>query len=309
MPKLVDSMLKVFKRDKDREKSKRYRKSQMDADSFVFVPGDGGGQFWGEVLNNDNFPAPGSQLENGGSRRNTLMGGIMQSDGSGSQDVSIIFRSNAAQKEQQSLMNGKLFNRRLSGTLVKARKSTDEVEDGPLIRDYAFLLSNRERMSGDVSDRYVYDRLIRSPLRRQDSNPPPSVPAPAPPGHWNYSSREKRKSSPLFNLQTQSNQERVHPQTAGRSGPRTSTPTATTGSGGGRDSSLRVDQGYYTSSTRDDKNKRRSREIRQKTTTPRQSHGYSDLEPASCSIAGSEYALPPDALNWDTHSKGMFWGG
>ncbi len=299
MPKLVDSMLKVFKREKkglqkDSSKSRRSERSVLDADSFIFMPGDTQSQYWGDILNDDNFPI--SQLRDN-SRRKTHIGLVHDSGQSdGVQEVNLIISPDVQEKDGNLVLNGKVFNRRLSGTLVKARKSTDEVEDGPVIRDYAFLLTARERLSQELSGRYVYDRLIRSPMQprhptvtaKQPSNPKPSF-------QWKYPSSEGRKS-PLL-TDRRKNEEKT--DLGYVSGPRTSTPS--------KDGNfLRVDRAPFTCTVRDrvQQSEREQYKAHHKT-APRplsgqtiDSQAYSNLE-LTRSLMGSEYAMPTDALSWE----------
>lgn len=171
MSKLA-SMMKVFKREKKNQssvegsssRSKKGRRSVLDRDSFVFMPGDSGagGPYWGEIINDDSFPN--SQRQD--SRRKTL---LIDPD-SGLQEVNLVIRTRleASEKDDQILLNGKIFRRHSETTLPEQPgegKGADD--DVPVLRDYAFLLSNKEHQ--DIPRRYVYDRLIRAPL--QSANP------------------------------------------------------------------------------------------------------------------------------------------
>ena len=287
-------MLKVFKREKkapekDSSKSRRSQRSVLDADSFIFMPGDTQSQYWGEILNDDNFPT--SQLRDN-SRRKTHIGLVQSGDSGGVQEVNLIISPDVQEKDGNLVLNGKVFNRRLSGTLVKARKSTDEVEDGPIIRDYAFLLTGRDRLSQELSGRYVYDRLVRSPLQPRHPTVTVKQPSnsPKPSFQWKYPS-EGRKS-PLLTDQRKKD-DKV--DLGYVSGPRSSTPS--------KDRNfLRVDHGQYTCSVRDRLQQReREHKLQHKRPLSGQtvdSQAYSNLE-LSHSVMGSEYAMPTDALSWE----------
>ena len=288
MPKIVESMLKAFKREKiGREKSKsssgskRGKKSVLDADSFVFMPGDGGGQYWGEILNDENFPVP--QMGGRDSRRKTHIGFVDSDESNGIQEVNLIIRANTnntdQEKDDSTIMNGKVYNRRYSGTLVKANKCTDENDDGPVLRDYAFLLTARERKSQDLSGRYVYDRLIRSPLQPRHP-PPPPPPSTKSPSQWQYP--RERKNSADFKIMSTTEQDRVQP------GPKCSTPTRLRS-----DDVLREDHGHLTCNV-------------YKHESLKGTHNYSDLEPPR-SVNGSGYAMPADALNWELNLEGKIF--
>ena len=290
MPKIVDSMMKVFKRGERKtsstrevKSSKRDRASLLDADSFIFMPGESGGQFWGEILNDENFPS--SQLEDISSRRKTHIGFVHSDeyDSNGVKGVNLIIRANLPEKDDNLILNGKIFNRRLSGTLVKANKSTDEVEDGPLIRDYAFVLSNKDRLSQDISGHTcVYDRLVRPPLK-------PSQP------EWEYPT--ERKSSPLV-----SHQRTMHEKDAmfEKSGPRSSTPSKE------NDTASRGNQRHFICIKDDDHSSRGGESLRPPSRHTLNSLGYSNLELMKArSIAGSEYAMPADAVNWEVELEGV----
>lgn len=166
MSKIVDSVLSIFnvtKRPKKiqnegkRRGKGKSRKSVLDADSFVFLPGQEG-ENWGELV---------------GSPRDPL------STPAGDYGWQCEMRGRTKTVDDNALRGGKLFSRRLSGTLVstKGRRSLNsltEVEDGS-IRVSTYLAvpeSARRPRSHDLSDRYVYDRLIRVPNRssRQSSN-------------------------------------------------------------------------------------------------------------------------------------------
>lgn len=295
MPKFVDSMLKVFKREKkghrglDKARS-RSNRPVLDADSFIFMPGDSESQYWGKILNDENF----TSVED--SRRKTHIGFVQSGESNGLQEVNLIISPSVQEKKDEDfILNGKVFNRRLSGTLVKARKSTDEVEDGPVIRDYAFLLTARERLSQELSDRYVYDRLIRPPMKPKPSNPP------APAAHqWQYP-REGKKPPLLSDRRWNDKDEVVLRRTVPS---KTSTPSK-------NDKLLRVDHSHFTCTVRDTQNKREADFLRvgQRPLSGQtfDSQGYSNLE-LSHSIMGSEYAMPADAINWELNIEGEVLG-
>lgn len=284
MSRLVDSMLKVFKREKkgrkgDPSKAKKRNKSVLEADSFVFVSGATESQYWGRILNDDHFP---TQLEELGSRRNTHIGLVQSDESNGLQEVNLIISPSIQDENEGLVLNTKVFNRRLSGTLVKARKSTDEVEDGPVIRDYAFLLSARERLSQELSGRYVYDRLIRSPLL---SNQPrlwkyPAGGGKSPPESKHKEEKEKAKDELISRLTC----------------PLTSTPAK-------EKHLLRVDHGFPMCNIRDAQSSRGDNSLKGVELRPNSEYSNLDLKR---STMGSEYAMPTDAiLNWEhkTRSK------
>lgn len=297
-------MLKVFKREKkgskglDKDASKaRPRRGQrniQDAESFIFMPGDTQSQYWGEILNDDSFPI--SQLRDN-SRRKTHIGLVQSGDsgsgGDGLQEVNVIISPEVEKKDGNLVLNGMVFNRRLSGTLVKARKSTDEVEDGPIIRDYAFLLTGRERLSQELSGRYVYDRLVRSPLQpRHSVTPAKQLTESKPTFQWKYPN-EGRKSPLLTDKRKKDDKVDL----GYVSGPRSTTPSDR--------NFLRVDHGQYTCSARDRMQEREREQRSQHKASQRplssqtiDSQAYSNLE-LSHSVMGSEYAMPPDALSWE----------
>ena len=311
MPKLVDSMLKVFKRekkvprglDKDGPKQRRGNRSMLDADSFIFMPGGTESQYWGEILNDDNFPTSQQLAEDRNMRRKTHIGFVQSEESNGLQEVNLIISPSVQEKEGDLVVNGKVFDRRLSGTLVKANKATDEVEDGPIIRDYAFLLSARERLSQEMSGRYVYDRLFRPPLQTQKSNSPPQQSQ----HQWQYPAPERggRQQQPSpHNTDSRRTKEREEVVSRLTVPNRTSTPPSKEDS-----RFLRVDRGQVTCSTRDtrSRNEHRSslkgdnkRPISGQTVD---SQGYSNLDRAH-SVVGSEYAMPADALHWEQNIEG-----
>ena len=203
MSKLMSSMKSLFgnKRSKEsgrpaashRERDKRKRRSHLEADSFVFVPGDGGpGSYWGEVVtvNGENFPISHlsgeySQQAAAERRRKTTVGHVIHPDYAdqsprhgGGAATAVLLRPRSKTTltpEDVLLKNSKVYGRRLSGTLVKNQKTssaaaTDEVEDGSLLLPgYPFVaaVSERDRWSQDVSGRYVYDRLVHVPPSTQ----------------------------------------------------------------------------------------------------------------------------------------------
>lgn len=295
MPKLVD-MLKVFKREKkapkalgkEQARSRRGNRSVLDADSFIFMPGGTESQYWGEILNDDNFPRSQQLAGDRNSRRKTHIGFVQSDESNGLQEVNLIISPNVQEKDGELVMNGKVFNRRLSGTLVKANKATDEVEDGPVIRDYAFLVSARERRSQDLSGRYVYDRLIRPPLQSQKSNSPP-VSAP----QWQYPGDTGGKKSPPLTDSKRRTKKDEEILRVGR--PSTSTPSQD-------DRFLRVERGQVTCTVRDVESRREHKSLRvggrPLSGQTLDSQGYSNLE-MTRSVGGSEYAMPADALNWE----------
>lgn len=322
MPKIVQSMLKALGRQPSkakldtvdtnsgssggssngggsrREKGPKRRRSVLDADSFVFLPGDKAANYWGQILNDENFPV--SQLSADYSvraaemrRRKTHVGGLRHcgSDGenSGVQEVSVIRpRAQTTAHHLQvpgeggsggsPLHNGLVYNRRLSGTLVK-RTSTDEVEDAALIHDYAFCVSERDRWSQDLSGRYVYDRLIRPPPSNNRTSTPPANRTSTPkakdshsPVHWKYPSNEppkKYKESPKFNRREQP-----------------------------RNSSQVRSQSVFISNKGDKKQFSNNREyLRSSSRITLASHGYCDLE--SPTPRRSEYSMPMDSVDWE----------
>ena len=314
MPKLVDSMLKVFKREKKGprvldKKNSRFRgdnRSVLDGD-FIFMPGNTESQFWGEILNDDNYPL--SQLrevEETQDRRKTHIG-LVASDVP--TEVKVIISPSVQEKEDNVVMNGKLFNRRLSGTLVKARKS-DLVEDEPVIRDYAFLLSARERLSQEISGRYVYDRLVRPPLQTKDSLKSSTKPAPmhardpqatlSP--QWSFPGDTGPRESLSNDRRMSYGKEEV---VLRRPGHLSSVPS--------KDSVLfGVNRGQLTCSVRDTHNTHNSKghsSLRVGQRSPvrlsavdSDNQAYSNLD-FSRSVVGSEYAMPADALDWEKEGK------
>lgn len=300
MPKLVDSMLKVFKREKKGprvldKKTSRFRgdnRSVLDAD-FIFMPGNTESQFWGEILNGENYPL--SQLRDESQDRRKTHIGLVSSEVPS--EVKVIISPSVQVKEDNLVLDVKLFNRRLSGTLVKARKS-DLVEDEPIIRDYAFLLSARERVSQEISGRYVYDRLVRPPMQTKDSLKPATKPAPlhsrdVPQANlspqWNYPGT---RESPLAKDRRMSyDKDEV---VLRRPGHLSSTPS--------KDAVLLgVNGGQLTCSVRDTQNRKGRNSLRVSQRSPvvdSDSQAYSNLD-FSHSVVGSEYAMPADTLDWE----------
>ena len=165
----IASMLKVFKREKKSQGSveggsSRSIKSRsiLDADSFVFMPGDSGAgdNYWGEIINDDIF-------RNSLSRDSRPKSDLGLDSCEGLQEVNLVIRTHidASDKDEKIFINGNIFNRRYSETPGESRKPADA--DSPVLRDYAFLLSTKER--NDIPGRYAYDRLIRAPLQSAGS--------------------------------------------------------------------------------------------------------------------------------------------
>ena len=321
MPKIVQSMLKALGRQPSkakldnidtnsgtsgsggsggsgngsrREKSSKRRKSVLDADSFVFLPGDKAANYWGQILNDENFPI--SQLSADYSsraaemrRRKTHVGGGLrrstEDSNNGVQEVNVI-RPRAKTTVNHLQVpgggggggggnpqhgNGLVYNRRFSGSLVK-RKSTDEVEDISLIHDYAFCVSERDRWSQDLSDQYIYDKLIRPPPPNQTSTPVKNHS----PVHWKYPSNEapSKKESP---------RNREKSQQHARS------------------------QSVFIISERKGRHfaARSEEQLRSSSRQTLASHGYCDLEPPT---PRSEYSMPADSVDWEQIRK-RTWRG
>lgn len=173
MSKIVESMLRVFggnrrrSKDHDGDRPRRNRKSILAADSFVFLPGEGG-TYWGELVSSkygEGVPVPISHLAVDYSaqcemRRRTKT--VAHVDESALRSEALEVRRRAKSSvDDNMLFGGMKLSRRLSGTLVRAGKTlTDEVEDSSI-------LDHRERWSPDLSGRYVYDRLLRVPTKSQ----------------------------------------------------------------------------------------------------------------------------------------------
>lgn len=323
MPKIVQSMLKALGRQPSkakldnidtnsgtsssggsggsrREKPTKRRKSVLDADSFVFLPGDKAANYWGQILNDENFPL--SQLSADYSvraaemrRRKTHVGGGLRragtEDSNGVQEVSVI-RPRAKTTVNHLQVpgagdgggspvhgNGLVYNRRFSGSLVK-RKSTDEVEDAALIHDYAFCVSERDRWSQDLSDQYIYDKLIRPPPPPPSSaNPRTSTPVrnDSPPVQWSYPPNRapsKKKESPK--VKGKSSQQHARSQSV-----------------------FIIDEKKR---NRFAKNEEQLRSASRQTLA---SHGYCDLEPPT---PRSEYSMPADSVDWEQIRK-RTWKG
>lgn len=288
MPKFVE-MFKVFRREKKGQRAnssrpKRDNRSVLDADSFIFMPGGTESQYWGEMLNDENSPFC-SHLGDMESRRKTHIGLVQSQETNGMQEVNLIISPGVQEKDGNVVLNGKVFNRRLSGTLVKARKSADDLE-GPLIRDYAFLLSNRERLSQELSGRYVYDRLIRSPLQPSKNNHPKQQHLSPPQPQWKYPSREGKKSPLLSDRRRRTDKDEV---VLRRTVLTSSTPVKDL---------LEVNRGQLTCSVRDMRDKREQRSLKRPVSGHTVDSGYSNLE-FSRSVMGSEYAMPFDAIDWE----------
>lgn len=296
MPKIVQSMLKVFGRQPSkskldgvdsnsgnggsrRQKAQKRRKSVLDADSFVFLPGDKAANYWGQILNDENFPV--SQLSADYSvraaemrRRKTHTGGLRRSDENcGVQEVNVIkprSRSKSSANHLQvpgeggsPLHNGFVYDRRLSGTLVK-RISTDEVEDATVIHDYAFCVSGRERWSQDLSGQYIYDKLVRPPVKT-------STPAKtSTPVQWNYPSNDAPRESKETPKRRQDS-------------PRHS-------------SHVRAQSAFIIDEREIDRSSKCQERLRWASRQTLTSHGYCDLEPPT---PRSEYAMPVDSIDWE----------
>ena len=160
-----DNHLSVKRANPARSGRGRSRKSMLDADSFVFLPGEKVDLYWGAVLNDQNYPisdlaADYSTARAVFTRRQTVGSKLTRSEESGVQTVQVLRprASTNAVSAGSSMKNGSVFSRRLSGTLVKGKKPTDEVEDGSLV-DFGLCVSDRERWSQDLSGKYVYDRI------------------------------------------------------------------------------------------------------------------------------------------------------
>ena len=264
-----------------REKGPKRRRSVLDADSFVFLPGDKAANYWGQILNDENFPV--SQLSADYSvkaadmrRRKTHVGGLRRSDdnNSGVQEVNVI-RPRAKTSANFLTVPGEggspkhkglVYNRRFSGSLVK-RASTDEVEDVTLIHDYALCVSDeRERWSQDLTDRYVYDKLIRPPPPNRTSTPTTKSNSPI---QWKYASDEGSKRN------------KDSPKSRRRDSPKKSPHS--------RSQSVFII---------DERAKNRfSENLRSSSRATVASHGYCDLEPPT--PRRSEYSMPPDSVDWE----------
>ena len=247
----------------------RSRKSMLDADSFVFLPGEKVDLYWGAVLNDQNYPisdlaADYSTARAVFTRRQTVGSSHLtrsEESSSGVQNVQVLRpRANTnAITASSSLKNGSVFSRRLSGTLVKGKKptgtGTDEVEDGSLLVDYGLCLSDRERWSQDLSGKYVYDRIYS-------------------PKHTSTPDNDQRV--------TQSHQH----ETPHRHSFLHSPPAEQAAPPAKRRSSKPVKKGDS-----------------RKNTVSEVSHSYFDLEPE---VLNSEYDLPWDSVDWERIKRRAF---
>ena len=316
MPRIVQSVLKAFGRQPSkqkldnvdansgssggssggggsrREKGPKRRKSVLDADSFVFLPGDKAANYWGQILNDENFPV--SQLSADYSvraaemrRRKTHVGGLRRSDdsSSGVQEVNVIRpRAKTSGSKLQvpgvgeggsPLHNGLVYNRRLSGSLVKRTSNTDEVEDSALIHDYAFCVSERDRWSQDLSGRYVYDKLIRPPPSTNRT----STPKANSPVQWKYPSDE----APRGSMQSPRNRRKQDsPKNSRQESPRNSSHVRSQSVFVGDNREKSAPHEYLRSSSR----------------ITLVSHGYCDLEPPTPGRS-PEYSMPMDCIDWE----------
>ncbi len=228
--KFVTSMISFFakKSTKDDDKhlkvkrvkpTRSGRKTLLDADSFVFLPGDSEkvDLYWGAVLNDQNYPISDLAADYSTARaiftRRQTVHHLTQSEESGVQRVQVLRpRANTQAilprfiPEDSRLKTGNVFSRRLSGTLVRGKKSIVEVEDSSLLEECAVDLSDRERWSQDLSGKYVYDRVYspnhipnrastpnhETPHRHSFLHSPPAEQAPPPPKH-NTPKQDKKK--------------------------------------------------------------------------------------------------------------------
>jgi len=190
--KFVSSMISFFGKKgskNDENKIKRSnparsgRKSMLDADSFVFLPGEKVDLYWGAVLNDQNYPVSDLAADYSTARaiftrrQTTSSNFFTRSDESSSQNVQVLrprAQTNAIQ-EDSVLKTGSVFSRRLSGTLIRSKKTTDIVEDESLV-DHELFVSDRERWSQDLSGRYVYDRVYSPKHTPSTSTPISSKP-------------------------------------------------------------------------------------------------------------------------------------
>ena len=143
MSKIVESVLNLFNVQR-RPKSKsrrRDRRSMLEADSFVYLPGDNE-NYWGDLLNGEPISALAAEYSEQSEMRRRA--------------------KTAVSSDETVLRNGKMV-RRLSGTLVslKARRSLTEVGDGSL----QVPETDWRPRSQDLTGRYVYDRLLFPPKR------------------------------------------------------------------------------------------------------------------------------------------------
>lgn len=296
MPKIVESMLKVFGRNKENKDrgqgqgkkskpTKRSRRSVLDADSFVFLPGDHVSRYWGALLNDDddsNFPVSQLAADYSEMRRRKTHIGLIHSDESGMQEVNIIrprAKTHANPAEDNVLRNAKMFNRRLSGTLVKARKSTDEVEDGSVIHDYAYRTSDRERWSQDLSGRYVYDRLFCPPVK---SSTPLKTSTPR---QWKY-------PGDITNGTYERLKEPEDSDKKMRNKPKLELPISKPAVCVTKDNRLSACE-------ISDEDNRVFHVKRASSKNTLGSHGYCDLEEPTGKHYSSEYCMPADAIDWE----------
>lgn len=254
--------------------ARKNRRSMLDADSFVFLPGEKVDLYWGAVLNDQNYPiselaADYSTARAVLTRRQTVSSNLTRSDESGTQNVQVL-RPRAktnAYPENCLLKSGDPISRRLSGTLVKSRKSTDEVQDGSILLDYGLCVSDRERWSQDLSGRYVYDRLLFPP-------PPPKNPK-----HTSTPNNDKAVHSKLVDKETHNRHSFVQsPPNLEFSPP---SKRRQPQSPEGKNVFVR------------DWGKHRRPSTKANSVA---SHSYFDLEPDRI---GSEYDLPWDSVDWD----------
>ncbi len=147
-------------------------RSMLDADSFVFLPAEKMDLYWGAVLNDHNYPISDLAADYSTARavftRRQTVPHLTQSAESGVQSVQVLrprANTQATPESLSTLKNGSIFNRRLSGTLVKGNKVTDEIQqDDSKLVDHALCVSDRERWSEDLSGRYVYDHVYTPTL-------------------------------------------------------------------------------------------------------------------------------------------------
>ncbi len=148
-------------------------RSILDADSFVFLPAEKVDLYWGAVLNDQNYPISDLAADYSTARaiftRRQTVGHLTQSEESGLQAVQVLRpRANTQASRPEgisSVKTGNLFSRRLSGTLVKGNKVTDEVQEDSKLVDHALCVSDRERWSEDLSGHCEYDHVY-SPTHR-----------------------------------------------------------------------------------------------------------------------------------------------
>ena len=243
------------------------RKSMLDADSFVFLPGEKVDLYWGAVLNDQNYPisdlaADYSTARAVFTRRQTVGNSHLtrsEESSSGVQNVQVLRpRANTnAIAASSSLKNGNVFSRRLSGTLVKGKKPpvTDEVEDGSLLVDCGLCVSDRERWSQDLSGKYVYNRIY-SPKRTSTPD-------------------NDRGVTQLHHHETPHRHSFLHSPPAEQAAPPAK-----------RRPSKPIKRGDS-----------------RKNTVSEVSHSYFDLEPE---VLNSEYDLPWDSVDWERIKRRAF---